>query len=42
MEEQQYNMYVKGKFTLSDGRMYLGEYIDDKKNGKGMYITSQG
>jgi len=25
-------MHGKGEFTWSDGRRYVGEYVDDKKN----------
>lgn len=27
----------KGEFTWSDGRKYVGEYVDDKKQGYGVF-----
>ena len=32
----------KGKITWKDGRMYEGEYKDDKKNGYGVYKWADG
>eukprot|EP00829_Urostomides_striatus_P021452 TRINITY_DN9567_c0_g1_i1.p4 TRINITY_DN9567_c0_g1~~TRINITY_DN9567_c0_g1_i1.p4 ORF type:complete len:104 (-),score=20.43 TRINITY_DN9567_c0_g1_i1:105-416(-) len=29
-------------FTWSDGRKYVGEYLDDKKHGKGEFIWPDG
>lgn len=31
-------MNGKGVFTWPDGRMYIGEYKDDKKQGRGEFI----
>lgn len=30
-------MHGVGLFQWSDGRVYIGEYIDDKKHGKGVF-----
>ena len=30
-------MEGKGLFTWPDGRKYQGEYLGDKKNGKGVF-----
>jgi hypothetical protein len=30
-------MNGKGVFTWKDGRKYEGEYVDDKKQGKGTF-----
>lgn len=27
----------KGLFTWADGRKYIGEYVDDKKQGHGIF-----
>ena len=31
------NMHGKGIYTWSDGRIYEGEYLNDKKHGFGIY-----
>ena len=31
-----------GLFTWSDGRKYEGEYVDDKKEGKGTFTWPDG
>ena len=30
-------MHGYGEFSWPDGRKYLGEYVDDKKEGKGIF-----
>lgn len=30
-------MHGKGVYTWKDGRVYTGDYIDDKKHGYGVY-----
>jgi len=35
-------MHGKGTFTWADGRKYVGEYIDDKKQGYGEFIWPDG
>jgi len=31
-------MHGKGIFTWPDGRVYEGDYYDDKKQGQGVFI----
>ena len=35
-------MEGKGTFTWSDGRVYVGEYLNDKKDGKGEFKWPDG
>ncbi len=35
-------MHGRGVFTWSDGRMYNGEYYDDKKQGYGVFTWPDG
>ena len=35
-------MHGKGKYTWPDGRIYDGEYVNDKKEGEGVYSWSDG
>ena len=35
-------MHGQGKFTWDDGRIYEGEYVDDKKHGHGKFIWPDG
>lgn len=35
-------MNGKGTFKLPDGRMYQGEYLNDRKHGKGVFIYPDG
>jgi len=35
-------MHGQGLFTWADGRMYDGDYFDDKQHGEGIYLTSKG
>ena len=35
-------MHGFGVYKWKDGRMYEGEYFDDKKSGYGVYIWSDG
>lgn len=30
-------MHGRGVFCWSDGRMYIGDYVDDKKTGGGVF-----
>lgn len=30
-------MHGKGIFTFKDGRKYIGDYIEDKKQGHGIF-----
>lgn len=30
-------MHGHGKFTWHDGRVYIGSYVNDKKQGKGVF-----
>ncbi len=32
----------EGEFTWTDGRRYLGEYLDDKKHGYGIFEWPDG
>jgi len=31
-----------GKFTWPDGKVYIGEYLKDKKHGRGIFIWPDG
>jgi L1 cell adhesion molecule like protein len=35
-------MEGKGEFNWPDGRKYIGEYRDDKKEGQGLFIWPDG
>jgi hypothetical protein len=35
-------MHGKGTYKWGDGRMFVGEYQDDRKNGDGMYLWADG
>ena len=35
-------MHGKGTFTWFDGRKYVGEYVEDKKQGYGEFIWPDG
>lgn len=35
-------MHGKGVYTWKDGRVYDGEYVEDKKNGYGVYRWADG
>ena len=35
-------MHGRGLFKWPDGRMYDGEYMNDKKHGKGTLISAHG
>ena len=35
-------MHGVGTYKWSDGRMYHGEYKDDKKHGQGVYVWADG
>ncbi len=35
-------MNGKGTFIWPDGRIYVGDYLEDKKEGFGVYTFSQG
>jgi len=35
-------MQGKGVFKFPDGRMYEGDYYDDKKEGNGTFVWSDG
>lgn len=35
-------MHGQGIFTWADGRMYQGEYYDDKKQGYGVFTWPDG
>lgn len=35
-------MHGKGIYKWKDGRMYDGEYAEDKKNGYGVYVWADG
>ena len=35
-------MQGKGVFTWPDGRLYKGDYLDDKKEGHGVFIWPDG
>jgi hypothetical protein len=35
-------MHGKGTYKWQDGRMYHGEYSNDKKNGFGVYVWVDG
>ena len=35
-------MNGRGVFTWSDGRKYIGEYLEDKKHGYGIFEWSDG
>lgn len=35
-------MHGSGEFTWKDGRKYVGEYIDDKKEGHGVFTWPDG
>jgi hypothetical protein len=35
-------MHGKGKYTWPDGRIYDGDYVNDKKEGEGVYSWSDG
>ena len=35
-------MHGKGTYKWLDGRMYHGEYQNDKKNGRGVYLWADG
>jgi len=35
-------MHGKGTFSWSDGRTYIGEYTEDKKNGYGDFFWPDG
>ena len=32
----------KGTFTWSDKRIYIGDYLDDKKHGNGVFTWPDG
>jgi hypothetical protein len=35
-------MHGKGIYKWQDGRMYYGDYLNDKKNGFGVYVWADG
>ena len=35
-------MHGEGTYTWKDGRKYLGQYVDDRKNGFGVYTWADG
>ena len=35
-------MNGKGHFKWADGKEYIGEYLDDKKHGEGVFIWPDG
>jgi hypothetical protein len=35
-------MHGSGTFSWSDGRRYMGEYFDDRKNGYGEFVWPDG
>lgn len=35
-------MHGTGEFRWADGRVYRGEYVNDKKHGKGVYTWPDG
>lgn len=35
-------MHGNGEFKWSDGRVYVGEYANDKKHGQGVYTWPDG
>ena len=35
-------MEGRGVFSWSDGRVYEGEYVDDKKEGHGIFLWPDG
>lgn len=35
-------MHGSGLFTWADGRVYEGEYVDDKKEGQGIFTWPDG
>ena len=35
-------MHGYGDFSWADGRVYKGEYVDDKKEGQGVFIWPDG
>lgn len=35
-------MHGKGIYKWLDGRMYYGDYVNDKKHGFGVYVWADG
>ena len=35
-------MHGEGTYTWKDGRKYVGQYVDDRKNGFGVYTWADG
>ena len=35
-------MYGKGKYTFPSGNVYEGDYVDSKRNGKGVFRWPNG
>jgi len=35
-------MHGQGTYKWGDGRMFVGEYLDDRKNGHGIYLWADG
>lgn len=35
-------MHGEGTYRWGDGRMFMGQYVDDKKSGQGIYLWADG
>ena len=35
-------MHGEGTYKWGDGRMFVGQYLDDRKSGHGMYLWADG
>jgi len=35
-------MHGQGTYRWGDGRMFIGQYVDDRKSGLGIYLWADG